>query len=104
MLSSNTSARLCDSEKAVNESATHHEPHCDSDTVRLVEIDLLGVDESEFKYWIVTWFEHGHQRPARRFWKHRDALIFSKRLKCRLNIDAYMRECVAAASEKKGRS
>lgn len=104
MLSSNTGARLYGGESQTSDAFNSNNLSSDSDTVRLVEIDLLGPDESEFKYWIVIWSENGVQKPPRRFWKHRDALIFFKRLKCRLDIDAYARECAALTAKTEGLS
>jgi hypothetical protein len=100
MLSSNTGARLYDGESQIHDTQNCGDLSSDSDTVRLVEIDLLGADQSEFKYWIVIWSENGVEKPPRRFWDHRDALIFSRRLKCRLDIDAYARECAALTAKK----
>lgn len=102
MLSSNTVARLYEGEPKACDQTTCNQLYSDSDTVRLVEIDLLGPDQSEFKYWLVIWSENGVEKSPRRFWHHRDALIFSKRLKCRLDIDAYTRECTALAAKKEG--
>jgi len=104
MLSSNTGARLYDSESQTSDAFNSNDLSSDSDTVRLVEIDLLGPDESEFKYWIVIWFEDRVQKLPRRFWNHRDALIFFKRLKCRLDMDAYARECAALTAKREGTS
>jgi hypothetical protein len=104
MLSSNTVARLYDGAPETGNSTTCNDLYSDSDTVRLVEIDLLGPDQSEFKYWLVIWSENCVEKSPRRFWDHRDALIFSKRLKCRLDIDAYTRECAALAAKKEGSS
>lgn len=101
MMSSNAGARLLSSE------SQEYEMHpnflsSDSDTVLVTDIDLLGPDQPEFRYWIVVWSENGIEKAPRRFWNYRDALIFSERLKCRLDLDAYARDLAAHAAKKDG--
>jgi hypothetical protein len=96
MLSSNAGARLFDGDPH-DISAQADALPTDADTVRLTEVDLLAGSEPEFRYWIVIWSEQGVEKPIRRFWTHRDAKLFAARLKCRLNIDAYNRECELVA-------
>ena len=91
MRSSNAEARLVDG-TAQDHDTINNFPS-DADTVRIIEFDLLDGDQPEFRYWVVYWSECDSVKPPRRFWNYWPAKVFAERLKCRLNCDAYNRDC-----------